>query len=187
MQKSYLGGYSLVEIMVVIAIIGIIAYGASQFNFNQLSQRQQIDIDSTKFASNFEEVRNNALVWKAVLNGWDLEAARAWKIRLTTAGVFSSHYSLDGTFWDQVAYDSLTWAPRNPFSILSMECRRINGGSPVNVSSWAEIQFHGSDLELRCDSSTYDSRDKILVIEYGVPSLFRTVTINTLTGVIEID
>lgn len=187
MQKYYLRAFTTIEIIVAIAIISIIAFWVSRFDFNRISQVQQIDIDISKLISNIEEVRNNALVGKAVLSGGDLEAPSAWEVRIehTWSGSFNARYSLNGTFSDAQNYNIIDWSAQNQFGIVDMECRRVNGTIPSAVTTWTSIQFRGSHMELRCDSSTYDSQDKILVIRYGIPSLFKTITFNTLTGVIE--
>lgn len=187
-QNSFKKAFTLVEVMVWIAIIGIIAFWVSQFNFNAISQKQEIEIDIAKLVNNYEEIRNNALVGKAVDNGGTLEAARAWRMRITTAWAFTADYSLDGTFASPVSYDSLSWDINPPADIISIECQRLNGSNGSVIPSWwASIEFRWSEMELRCNSATYDSKDKLLLIEYGTPTSSKTVTINTLSGIIEVD
>lgn len=188
-QNSLSKAFTLIEVMVWIAIIGIIAYGVSQFDFRAVSQRSQVEIDVSKLVNNFEEIRNNALVGKAVFNSGQLENPEAWRMTLTSTWTFAADYSLSGDFsTSSINYDILSWNERVPASILSLECRRINHASPLTISNgWTSIEFRWPDIELRCNNSTYDSKDKLLVIEYGTPSISKTITINTLSGVIEVD
>jgi len=61
-QKNIFRAFTLPELLVAIAVISVLALGISQFNFNRLSQKQQIEIEVVKLISLIEDVRNNALI-----------------------------------------------------------------------------------------------------------------------------
>ena len=58
------------------------ALAISNIDFNRLSSKQKLDIFVWKVKTTFEDIRNNALLWKAVWN--NLEVPSKWKIHFST-------------------------------------------------------------------------------------------------------
>lgn len=184
-QKSSLFAFTLVEVLVGITIISIIALWATRMNFNQLSHKQEVEIAIVKIVNIAEELRNNALVGKAILNGWNLEAPWGWKLHLTNGAILTSYYSILWDFSDEINLPDLNWSWSTPFSIQNIECQNINWWTLSTGLAWASIRFLWDTMELRCGNATLDTRDKILIVEYWAGAITKTVSINTLTGVIE--
>lgn len=190
-QKPLKEGFTLSEILVVIVIIMIMAVGVSNFDFNRITQKQKAEIHSVKLVSIIEEVRDNALIGKAILDAWELKTPGWWRIQIdidgSNNGTLSTYYSILWDFSDEINVDSLYWESEQPFTLQTLECQNINGWAASSISSWMSIWFIGSKMELYCDSTTLDSTDKILNIDYGIGTLSKNITLNTLTWVIEID
>lgn len=77
MYKKNRKAFTLLEIMVVIALIAIIMTWVSTLNFSSLSNSQKAEILANKIISQIEEARNNILVWK-------------WETNTTTPSWFSN-------------------------------------------------------------------------------------------------
>ena len=178
-QKRTLLAYTLVELLVVIAIIGIIAISVVQFDFNRLSQKQEIAIEVSKIINIFEETRNNALIWRSVLIGPTLETPASWNIEISDS--WSGNISSTYTLADSSTGSHLYWSTAFPFSLQNVECKRLNGSNsshtpPLIISfNWAQWSISW------CPDSSY----KIISFEYGLGSLIENISINVLTGVIE--
>lgn len=54
--------FTLIELLLVIALIVIMTLGGMSLNFNTLTDEQNLNIFTNKIKTNFEEIRNNALL-----------------------------------------------------------------------------------------------------------------------------
>lgn len=180
--------FTLVEIMVVVAVITLIIIWGSQLDFSRLSQKQKWDIESVKIISIFEEARNNALLWKSTLSWSTLINPKWWEIRVdeaTSSGTISWNYSLNWIFTDSIILSNFWWVAKKPFYIKNLRCTRIDG-TGIQNPAWASIRFlPSSKMELRCWSATLNAQDKILELELSSGTFTNTIRINTLSGTIE--
>ncbi len=182
-KKTLNKAFTLVELMAVIAIVSIIAIWTSRVNFSSLSDRQKLDIFSNIWISNYEHVRNNALLWKGF---WTpLIIPEKWKIDFSTQdyGTINTYYY---NSWSWVPYQgySSTW---NYFSQLTnFTCKRPNN-SIENTFTWStntgSIIFEGSQITLTwaCDPGS-----KILEYNAFYRDFNNIIQINTVNGLIEI-
>lgn len=179
-QKNIFRAFTLPELLVAIAIISVLALGISQFNFNRLSQKQQIEIEVVKLISLIEDVRNNALIGRWV--GTSLVTPTAWNITL-------SNDTSSGTILTQYYSGSLntynTWNTRFPFSIQEIRCENINGSNST-TSRRINLSFTWTLWGIN-SGCTWIVNPKIIEIDYGLPDLQKTIHFNLLSGVIEID
>lgn len=177
--KKYLA-FTLIEILVWMALIGVIAIGISRLNFNRLSDMQRIEIETTAISSILEETRNNALIWRWVWTNFTTPSE--WKIIInnsTPQGTVVSQYN---TSW----YTSYrNWAAVSPFTIREIRCKDINGWSS-EMSSNVELSFQKSSINISSWSCT-QAKAKIIEIDFGNSRIFKTIQMNTISWVIEIN
>lgn len=64
MHKKIKKAFTLVELMVIIALIAIVYLWMTWINFNKLSNEQKSEIFANKIISILEEQRDNSLTWK---------------------------------------------------------------------------------------------------------------------------
>ncbi|MCD5374911.1 prepilin-type N-terminal cleavage/methylation domain-containing protein [Candidatus Gracilibacteria bacterium] len=178
-RKTPTLGFTLMEILVVISILGILAIGIAQVDFSRLSQNQRIQIEATKILNIVEEVRNNALIGRGV--GVDLNTPDSWSVVFendSSSGSVTSYYHSGST-----SFTGSVWKSPIPFLISSLECRQLD--ETVDTSSGPfTLVFTGSVGGITgCSDSSY----KKLNFIYGGVNFSRNISINTLSGIIEID
>lgn len=174
--------FSLIELLVVIGIIAILALWASKLNFSRLSLKQKVSIESIHMVSLFEEVRNNALLGKAV--GTNNVIPLSWKIAVsrTGSGTIQSLYTETGSNW--ITYSTLWWNARFPFEIFQVQCTRLDGTNTQNLSGTWEFIFTGSTLSFS-GGNCQNQNQKLIEITQGTPDIQEKIRINTVTWVIE--
>jgi len=186
-QKPLVSAFTLVELLVAIALISILALWFSQMSFNRLSQKQELSISANSLLSKVSELRDNALIWRSVLSGSTLTSPEGWEMRISndsSSWSMSWSYSLLWDFSDSISLTGSLWNSKTPFSIESIDCLAIDGSVSQSDLPWASIRFFWSNnMELRCWSLVLDPTEKILTVRYGAWSITETIEINTLTWV----
>lgn len=177
-KKNPYRAFTLIEVLVVISVIGIITLWISSLDFNRLSQSQKIDIEISKIHSIFEEVRNNSLIGKWVWT--NLQTPSSWEMSFENT---SSSGSIDINYISASLQDYREWESPFPFAILNMQCKNLNYSNQDTLST-ALLSFSGSNISLSSPDCTID-KPKILEIEYGIWTNTKTISINTLSGIIE--
>jgi prepilin-type N-terminal cleavage/methylation domain-containing protein len=61
-MKIQKNAFTLTEILVVIAVIGMLALGVSQINLSRISQNELLATEVVRLVASMEEMRNNAIV-----------------------------------------------------------------------------------------------------------------------------
>lgn len=178
-MKKTLGAFTLTEILVVIAVIGILWVWLTRLNFSRISQTELVSIESIKILTSLEEMRNNALVWKAedidgeIPISWDMTFDQSWGEYIT---------SITDSSWirDTIRNTEL----RNPLEIVTLTCTNLDGSNPwtssiitISFLTWWDTQLDW------CPAAV--THPRILDIEVWFWSIIRTIRINTLTDVIE--
>ena len=165
--------FTLIEIMVVISIITIITLWASRINFNTFNDRQRLEIFSNNIRTSFENIRNNALLWKWVWG--DTLTPQNWKMTLSWTWIT--------TFYDTTTYNEWNIIPANGYSIKNISCASLDG-TPTNVNvNIVNITIHWQDLSLSGDCN---ETDKIVSFTTNYKQFTHTLTINSINGIIEI-
>ncbi len=171
--------FTLVEIMVGIAIIGIMAISISQINFNRLNDVQKVWIETTKISNIIEETRNNALVGRWV--GVNLITPSNWRVIIRNNGLpwrVTSQYNQSG----YTTYSN--WDAQTPYTIREIRCKNINGWNS-EIATNVQIRFIGEDMDVV--SGCTQAKAKIIEIDFWVPSVLKTIRMNTVSWVIEVD
>jgi len=183
-KKQKTNAFTLIELMVVIALIWIIALWANNITFKNLSDRQRLDWFFYQIKTNFETVQNNALIWKAIkLPDNSIIVPDKWEIQLNN----SSSWIIQTYYY--------SWVTQRPFNendiitdnyySINTECENLNW--TVNSSltdtwslfiEWWKLNFTWSILN--CDST-----QKVLRITTKYKNFEKVFTINTISWVIE--
>jgi len=183
MNKKYTRlGFTLAEILVWITIVWILALWIARIDINRLSQNQKSGIESIKIVNVIEEARNNALIWRWVLNAsWDLVTPDSWSVSISRNNgwrVFS-YWNL----WAQSGSGS-SWTTTNPFELTNLVCQRLSWWDDPSSSSEIILRYTWSQINIIwCSNDTY----KKVFFNFWIPWNSEDISINSITGVIERD
>lgn len=179
--KKNTTGFTLIELMVVIAIIAFMALAITQIDFNRMSDNQRVDLFTNEIVSKLETIRNNALIGKWV---WvNIETPDLWNIQVddTGSGSITSSYRV----WViSTNYPELSVNPSAWYDISEIKCLQLDGTSEDVV--WTiTLPINGNKFEglLWCSNTNY----KVLEFTAGYKSFENTISINTLSWLIEVD
>lgn len=180
-KKQNLNWYTLVEILVVIAIIWILALAISNFNFTRLNAKQLVSIELVKIENILSEVRDNSLVWRWVWTS--LQVPTSWNIDISTvsSGSLNSYYFIPSSIPPIDYLNGLWTAPENT-SIQNILCKSFIGQS--ESSNNVTLTFTGAEIDISAWCTHATRNYKILDIIYGQWTLTGSVSINTVTWVI---
>lgn len=172
--------FTLIELIIVIAIIGILVASYARFNFSTQTNREKISTELLKISTYIEEARNNAFIGKAYNADWDIP--QRWSVHLTAGGSGSVQltYTSSGETTDQVWEQTDMTAP---FDILKIECQMLDKSSTTTVNNnTVSIHFYnGSGAVFEgCD----DTR-KLLDISVGAGEDSMKLRVNRITEVIQ--
>lgn len=175
-MKKSIQAFTLVEILFVITIIGVLALGISRVNFSRISQVELLNTESIKLLTSIEEMRNNALVWRAV-SDW-VVIPDFWSIAFTNENTYTRWYDTEVINQTEM---------RTPFIVQSISCSNIDFTQTWLVSDITntDIRFYswGETIITSCPSSI--ANPAILDIEIWFWDILKTIRINTITNVIE--
>lgn len=173
---------TLIELIVWIGIITFIAIGASQLNFNTLNNRQKLEIFSNNIISQFEQIRNDALLGKWIWT--NLITPEQWRIDYSnnSSGAVHSYYLTGSWYWSH--YENIIWW--DGFSINNFQCYQIDW-TTLEYTLWnnetASIYFNNGKLNL---SGSCTPSSKILEFDVHYNNFSDTIKLNSLNGLIEI-
>ncbi len=180
-MKKTLSGFTLLELMVVVAIIWILAIWASNIQFNPQIDKQNSLLFSNDIFTNIEKVRNNALFWKWVWSWSTLTYPEKWIINLDTNwnGSISAKYS---SWWTIYNYNDFRVDFLNQNSKISqLKCLSIDN---LNSETWSyvDIEISKNNITLSWCSSP---NDKILEITTNYKAFTNTIKLNTVSWLLE--
>jgi len=164
--------FTLLEIMIVIALIWIIALWASKINFNSLSDRQRVDGFFYKIKTNIETIQNDALIWKAIkLPDNSVIVPKKWKID------FSNSWSwiIVNNYFDWNNYKKYSGIKPDKFYEIIIKNNNTN-----LIDTWS-LLIEWWNLSL----TWITSNNKILEIEAKYKNFSKIFIINTISWVIE--
>ncbi len=177
MKKDfYLKAFTLIELMVVISIIMIIAIWASNLNLNNLSSIQKLEIFSNSIKTDFESIRNNAMLWKWIWT--DFNTPENWSMSFTAPETIE--INSDSNLYKKIRFPE-------DFTIKQIDCFKLDGITSTNFfntnsESWI-IEFEWSNLRLIWDCN---DNSKILKVTLTNKVSTKELWINTLNWLAEI-
>lgn len=179
-MKKYKKGFTLIELIVAIALIWILAVAISSLNFNKISDNQRALIFTNDVFTPIEAVRNNSLLWKWVLN--DLSTPTKTIIEMSTANSWSlniNYYS-----WSTLSRTE-NWLSFIPFSSISdLKCSNIDFSSSWSTNNvW--IIFEWNNITFSNCMFDWTNTWAILDIKTKYKSLENTIRLNSVSGTIE--
>lgn len=183
-KQKTIKAFTLIELIVWIAIVSIMMLWISQIDFNRLSLKQELEILTNNIKSNHELVRNNSLSWKWV---WlDLIVPDWWKIGISKIWSWTITNNYLSWWLRQDLKNEIVFKPWMHISWL--RCLQIDWVTEDtvidNTSTW-EILYNGIWLTLSwaCDQTT----SKILEITLeNLKTDTKKIEINTLNWIAEV-
>ena len=171
-MKNNKKAFTLIEIMVVVALLWIIALWITKLNFNTLSDRQKIDWFFYKIKTSIETTKNNALIWKAIkLSNVSTIVPKKWKIDFNNSRdwiIISNYYNWS----DFIEYTKII--PNKYYNI------EVYNDSTL-ISDTGSLLIEWWNLTL----SWMTTNNKTLEIKVKYKNLDKIFYINTISWVIE--
>jgi len=176
--------FTLIELLIVIAITWIIALWIWKLNFKNISDRQRLDWFFYKVKTNIETIQNNALIWKAV-NIWTqsspkLKVPTKWEIDFSNFWSWKiiSYYFTWATNSTKKEFDSII--PANFQSINTICKNRWTDTWNINWTWELIINWWNLTLSWACSDNL-----KILELTIKYKQFEKKLDINTISWVIE--
>lgn len=178
--KKPLYAFTIAELMVAVALISIIALWISNLNFNRISNKQKIAIETIKVVSLIENIRNYSLTWRWV--GVNLDHPDYWELVFNTSGSVKAQYEFSGI---------QNYETKNilaPFSLSELRCSNLDRSGIDNSPTSLTLRFNGDSISIQnCPTTTVPTgKAKILEADISFDTITKTIRINTLTWIVEI-
>ena len=175
-MKKLKQAFTLLEIMVVIALIWLIIIWATNLSFNSLSDTQRLNGFFYKIKTNIETVKNNVLIWREINNSWSTIISDKWQIDFNN----SSKWSIRTYYYDdsniKKLYSGYDIIPEDHYEIvISNDWSKLSDLETV----WILINWRNLTL------TWITTRNKTLDIEAIYKGRIKKFTINTISWVIE--
>lgn len=175
--------FTLVELVLVIAIIWILAIWVSQISFTSLSDKENLEKFTNKIISNFEEVRNYSLIWKWIWT--NLDNPIKWKIEISNSWSWNiSSYYLTWATWEKYN-ENIFW---NYYEIKEIKCSNLDYTSSWTIAwTWIiEISWSQLTLTWACNDILVSNPKKIITKISYKNNFENTLEINTVNWLINL-
>lgn len=176
---------TLTELLVAIAVIGIVGVWASMLNFRSLNDKQYLEIFSNKVISEIETLRTNALVGRGVAdNSGNLITPEARRFVISETWVTTS-YMLESSDWEPFSTLSMQdWS--RTFTLKGLGCENSKSENlPLSWKDW-EIIFRWDKYSFTwaCISGTEFYYNKLnITLSYG--DLTEELSFDTISWLVE--
>ncbi len=169
--------FTLIEIMVWIAIISIVSFWVMKLYSNNTSDIQKLNIFTNKIIWKIDTVKNYALVWKWI---WiNLETPTYFKAEFSTWNYLNTYYS---TWSTDIIYDELSINPfDNFYEIKSIQCKNLDLTN-ISNTSLINIFYKWTNISMSWCSDSYQ---KIVDLELYYKWFSNNLRINTISWVME--
>ena len=187
LYQSKIGGFTLIEILVVIVLVGILAIITTSFNFNEKTSDENCNQFTSAIMNLLSEARTDAMVGRAIKsNNGTLINPASISVIMSTGAIITNYMDSTDTiigtgttltfpFYNEQGYVinsfSFSWADGTtitqsiPFSIIF---------NWINSTSWDSITFSG-----------ISSSGVVLSIVAWYNQVFKTIEFDRRTGRIE--
>jgi len=167
--------FTIIELLIAIAIIWIIVIWISNLNFNNISDKQRMDSFYYKIKSEIETIKNNSLIWKAIDS--NMKVPKEWKIDFAS-----------GSTNINISYSWATWTNYKNiniekfYKIKAINCINLSWSTwSLSWNTWSII-INWANLSLSwCSSSNY----KTLIITTWYKEFEKKLEINTVSWVLK--
>lgn len=180
-MKKNKNWFTLIEIIVVIAIIWVLIVWASRINFNPQIDKQNSDMFTNNIFSNIETIRNNSLLWKWMWSWVKMFYPEKWVVNIskTWSWKIENFYQ---SWWISYNYKEININFINDFwKISEIKCRDINWNWYEIINN-IDIEFSGKNITLSW--CTYPN-DKLLELTTNYKSFSKTIKLSKVTWLIE--
>lgn len=170
--------FTLIEMLVVIAIIWILAISIKSFNFNKSMDKEYLLKYRNEVFSILEKTRNDSLLWKSL--SWNNLIIPTKRVITITKSNWTNSWtvSLKNYSWSSLInwYDESITIPKN-FSINNLYC------SWSQLSWNMEIEYTWNQITLSWSSCNQNTVTWEIEVKYK--ALTWTISINTISNLIQ--
>lgn len=172
--------FTLIELLIAIAIISIMTLSISSINYDRLSSKQKNEIFINKIKTDFETIRNYSLSGKWIWT--ELIVPEKWQIDFSN----TSSWKIETKYmsgWTLYTYNNLNFIDWKEISFI--KCLRLNKTEDNEITSWTwiiKIEWDKLILTWSCNITT----SKILQIWVSFRWNEEILNINTLNWLVEI-
>lgn len=180
-MKKILSWFTLMELLVVIAMIAIISIWSSKIDYTKNSNKQLSDIFANKVISTIETARNNAMIGKWI--GTSLQTPYSWEIDIPHWTGNLSVYTLASSGATRQAYDELSYKLKPQEKIETINCITFTG-TTLPITSTGTIIFQNQNISFTplCGDDSY----KILELTTSFQWVENIINFNSINGLIEV-
>ncbi|MCP4523166.1 MAG: type II secretion system protein [Candidatus Gracilibacteria bacterium] len=170
--------FTLVELMVVIAVIMIIGTAGARLDFNYIGGDQKLTTMNNKLVSQFETIRNNSLFGRGI--DASIGVPESWRIQygLTGSGESIVSYNMTGSAW--IPYPEQYIYTEDFYSFHQINCISLDATStPVSTGT---LVFQGANITL---AGGCNGNHKKLEFKTHYKQHKSDIKVNIITGIME--
>lgn len=173
--------FTLIEILVVIALIWILIVGASNFSLNNNIDKQKSLWYAQEIQTHIERVRNQALLWKWFLSWSTIIHPQKWRVQIkANTGTGVVWYYQNGAIFS-LYNDIQIKIPDHNAKISTLTCYNITRSGSGN-STVVDIDFVGNWITFSWCTSP---NNKILDIETKYKNFSKIIRFHSISWVME--
>lgn len=180
-KKNHLW-FTLIELMMAIAVIWIIAIWWMRMDFNKISDSQYLRIFTGKITSLYETTRNNMLIGRSINAAGTTPSTWKIEIPIWSGKTLTTSYS---TWWLYTNYAEWGYAFKPAEWISKIYCYTSTGTTLTSITAWTWVILINKDTISFSGTTTCDTTTtKRIVLETLYHSNTGTIEINGLSGII---
>jgi len=180
-MKNNSKAFTLVELVVAIAITALIALWINNISLNKISESQKVWIFYNKVRSNIESTINYSLIWKSVDS--NLNVPKFWKININNNPGWTWFWTWEilSSYWD-TSFTTYTWfsiKSPNFYSITNIKCSDLQN----NKTNVTNVNMLIEDWDIKIENCPNTDK-KIVEFDIIYKKYTRHISINSVNDVI---